>query len=99
MENENVLFDYERRAGQRYKVKTRVRIKSSKGRSKLCEAINLSAHGCAVRTDDLGLKKNEQVELAFVINLGKIQKMHHRLARVVHVTKGITGFSMMRKEN
>jgi len=84
----------ERRGTTRHRARTKVHIKSTHGKKRLCQAVNLSAGGVAIETKDLGLTKNEIVELTFVINLGAIAKMHHRKARVVHVKNGITGFAM-----
>ena len=75
-----------------------VQIRSAQGNKRMCKAINLSADGVGVETKGMGLKKNEEVELTFVINLGSISKMHHRKGRVVHVKNGITGFAMQRYE-
>ena len=64
------------------------------GRKKLCRAINLSATGVFVETTNLGLRKGQQVELAFAINLGAVTKLHRRTAVVAHVSRGGTGLMM-----
>lgn len=88
----------ERRHTTRHRARTMVRVKTTLGKTKLCKAINLSAGGCAIETMGMGLSKNENVDLMFVINLGTISKLHHRKARVVHVKNGITGLAMARYE-
>ena len=42
----------------------------------------------------LGLRKGQQVQLAFAINLGLVTKIHRRTAIVAHVTRGGTGLMM-----
>ena len=64
------------------------------GKRHLCRAVNLSATGVFVRTDVLGLRKGQQVELSFAINLGTITKIHRRTAIVAHVSRGGTGLMM-----
>ncbi len=61
------------------------------GRRKLCKAVNLSATGVFIETTNLGLRKGQQVILAFAINLGAITKLHRRTAVVAHVSRGGTG--------
>ena len=62
----------ERRLHTRHRARTTVYITTPHGRKKLCRAINLSATGVFVETTNLGLRKGQQVELAFAINLGAI---------------------------
>ena len=64
------------------------------GRRKLCKAVNLSATGVFIETTNLGLRKGQQVTLAFAINLGAITKLHRRMAVVAHVSRGGTGLMM-----
>ncbi len=40
------------------------------------------------------MRKGQQVQLAFAINLGLITKIHRRTAIVAHVTRGGTGLMM-----
>jgi hypothetical protein len=47
-----------------------------------------------VETENLGLRKGQQVQLAFAINLGLVTKIHRRTAIVAHVTRGGTGLMM-----
>jgi hypothetical protein len=61
---------------------------------KLCKAKNLSANGVFVETSNLGLRKGQQVELAFAINLGSVTKIHRRTAVVAHISGGGTGLMM-----
>lgn len=84
----------ERRAAARFKSSTDVKVKLADGKSKLCRAVNLSGIGVGIYTEDMSLKLNQKVELMFIIRLGKITKLHKRLARVCHVSNGVTGFSM-----
>jgi len=42
----------------------------------------------------LDLRKGQQVQLAFAINLGLVTKIHRRTAIVAHVTRGGTGLMM-----
>lgn len=83
----------ERRLHTRHKARTEVFVRNGSSRAR-CKAENLSASGVAVRTNDLGLKPGTVVELAFVINLGQVSKIHRRQATVKHVRNGITGFHM-----
>ena len=53
-----------------------------------------SAVGVLVETENLGLRKGQQVQLAFAINLGLVTKIHRRTAIVAHVTRGGTGLMM-----
>ena len=52
------------------------------------------ATGVFVETTNLGLRKGQQVELAFAINLGAVTKLHRRTAVVAHVSRGGTGLMM-----
>jgi hypothetical protein len=47
-----------------------------------------------VETSNLGLRKGQQVELAFAINLGSVTKIHRRTAVVAHISGGGTGLMM-----
>jgi hypothetical protein len=47
-----------------------------------------------VRTAGLGLRKGQQVNLAFAIDLGSVTKLHRRTAIVAHVSGGGTGLMM-----
>lgn len=87
------MNNIERRLHSRHRASTLVHIKAGPISKKL-KAINLSAQGVAIPTNGLGLRVNQEVDLTFVIDLGKISKLHKRHARVTHVTSGITGFSM-----
>jgi len=84
----------ERRLHTRHHARTTVYITTPTGRKKLCRAINLSATGVFVETTNLGLRKGQQVELAFAINLGAVTKLHRRTAVVAHVSRGGTGLMM-----
>jgi hypothetical protein len=84
----------ERRLHTRHRARTTVYITTPTGRKKLCRAINLSATGVFVETTNLGLRKGQQVDLAFAINLGAITKLHRRTAVVAHVSRGGTGLMM-----
>ena len=84
----------ERRLHTRHRARTTVYVTTPDGRRKLCKAANLSATGVFIETADLGLRKGQQVTLAFAINLGKVTKLHRRTAVVAHVTRGGTGLMM-----
>jgi hypothetical protein len=84
----------ERRLHTRHRARTTVYITTPTGRKKLCRAINLSATGVFVETTNLGLRKGQQVDLAFAINLGAVTKLHRRTAVVAHVSRGGTGLMM-----
>jgi len=56
----------ERRLHTRHRARTTVYITTPHGRKKLCRAVNLSATGVFVETTNLGLRKGQQVDLAFV---------------------------------
>lgn len=92
-DNEVVEVIIERRLNVRHRAKTKVSIRNGK-ESKMCLAKNLSATGVGVQTEGMGLKKGMKVELSFAIDLGKVTKVHRRMATVVHVTNGITGLAM-----
>lgn len=64
------------------------------GKKRICKAINLSATGVFIETSNLGLRKGQQVDLAFAINLGTVTKLHRRTATVAHVSRGGTGLMM-----
>ena len=55
---------------------------------------NLSATGVFIQTTNLGLRKGQNVELVFAINLGAVTKLHRRTAVVAHVSRGGTGLMM-----
>jgi hypothetical protein len=82
-----------RRLTPRFPAKTEVRIRIG-SKSELRRCINLSAYGCAVETENMALKKKDRVEITFMIQLGKITKLHTRMATVIYVKNGITGFSL-----
>ena len=84
----------ERRLHTRHRARTTVYISVPGGNRKLCRAVNLSATGVFIETSNLGLRKGQQVELSFAINLGAITKLHRRTAVVAHVSRGGTGLLM-----
>lgn len=84
----------ERRLHTRHRARTTVYIGLAGGRRKLCRAVNLSATGVFIQTSNLGLRKGQQVELTFAINLGAVTKLHKRTAVVAHVSRGGTGLMM-----
>ena len=84
----------ERRLHTRHRARTTVYITVAGGRKKLCRAVNLSATGVYIQTTDLGLRKGQQVDLSFAINLGSVTKIHRRKAIVAHVSRGGTGLMM-----
>jgi hypothetical protein len=84
----------ERRLHTRHRARTSVYVTIPGGRKKLCRAVNLSATGVFIQTTDLGLRKGQQVELSFAINLGSVTKIHRRTAIVAHVSRGGTGLVM-----
>jgi hypothetical protein len=83
----------ERRLHTRHRARTTVYIVMP-GVRRLCRAINLSANGVFIRTSSLGLRKGQQVELAFAIDLGAVTKLHRRSAVVAHISGGGTGLMM-----
>ncbi len=84
----------ERRLNTRHRARTTVYVVMSGRKSRICKAKNLSANGVFVETENLGLRKGQQVHLAFAINLGLVTKIHRRTAIVAHVTRGGTGLMM-----
>src|SRR5260221_674095 len=78
----------ERRLHTRHRARTTVYIMMPAGKRRLCRAINLSANGVFIRTASLGLRKGQQVELAFAIDLGAVTKVHRRTAVVAHISGG-----------
>ncbi|HZF17227.1 MAG TPA: PilZ domain-containing protein [Steroidobacteraceae bacterium] len=84
----------ERRLHTRHRARTTVYITYPGRTGKLCKARNLSANGVFVETSNLGLRKGQQVELAFAINLGAVTKIHRRTAVVAHISGGGTGLMM-----
>ena len=57
----------ERRLHTRHRARTTVYILLD-GKRRLCKAVNLSATGVFIRTAGLGLRKGQQVHLAFAID-------------------------------
>jgi len=84
----------ERRLHTRHRARTTVYILLPDGQRRLCKAVNLSATGVFIRTAGLGLRKGQQVSLAFAIDLGAVTKLHRRTAVVAHVSGGGTGLMM-----
>src|ERR1700730_5741218 len=84
----------ERRLHTRHRARTTVYVVMSGRKRRICKAKNLSASGVFVETENLGLRKGQQVQLAFAINLGLVTKIHRRTAIVAHVTRGGTGLMM-----
>jgi hypothetical protein len=84
----------ERRLHTRHRARTTVYITVPGRRRWICRAVNLSATGVFIETSRLGLRKGQQVELAFAINLGRVTKLHRRSAVVAHVSRGGTGLMM-----
>jgi PilZ domain len=84
----------ERRLHTRHRARTTVYITVPGSGRRLCRAVNLSATGVFIHTTNLGLRKGQNVELVFAINLGVITKMHRRTAVVAHVSRGGTGLMM-----
>ncbi len=84
----------ERRLNVRHKARTKVHIRTEGKTARLCQAVNLSATGVAVITEEMGLRTGMICELSFAVNLGAVVKIHKRYARVVYVKNGITGFMM-----
>ena len=71
----------ERRLHTRHRARTTVYVVLSGRKSRICKAKNLSANGVFVETENLGLRKGQQVQLAFAINLGLITKIRTRHPR------------------
>jgi len=92
--NSKVKVRMERRLHTRHRARTTVYVVMSGRKSRICKAKNLSANGVFVETENLGLRKGQQVQLAFAINLGLVTKIHRRTAIVAHVTRGGTGLMM-----
>lgn len=84
----------ERRLYPRHRAKTRIQIRPQGKPTKFCHVINLSATGVAVATEDMSLRPGIVCDLSFAIDLGSIVKIHRRVAKVVYVKAGITGFAM-----
>lgn len=84
----------ERRLHTRHRARTSVYLLLPGGKRQLCKAVNLSATGVFIRTASLGLRKGQQVNLAFAIDLGSVTKLHRRTAVVAHVSGGGTGLMM-----
>ncbi|MDE1830270.1 MAG: PilZ domain-containing protein [Thaumarchaeota archaeon] len=84
----------ERRLHTRQRAHTQVVIRYGKGVRFKGNATNLSAGGVAIKTENLGLRIGSNVELAFIIKLGSIIKIHRRTAKVCHVHGGVTGLLM-----
>lgn len=94
LEHLRVRAFMERRLHTRHRARTTVYVVMSGRKSRICRAKNLSANGVFVETENLGLRKGQQVHLAFAINLGLVTKIHRRTAIVAHVTRGGTGLMM-----
>lgn len=87
------MSDQERRLHIRHRTNTAVKISADTSK-KLTTAVNLSASGVLIKTEGMSLRPGTVVELSFMINLGTVTKIHHRKARVAHITNGHTGFYM-----
>lgn len=83
----------EKRFEPRWKANTEVKVVAGKNK-KICRCENISATGCAIHTEDMGLKKNQRVELMFMVKSNGITKLHKRMAIVIYIKNGITGFVM-----
>ena len=79
----------ERRLHTRHRARTTVYITVPGSGRRLCRAVNLSATGVFIQTTNLGLRKGQNVELVFAINLGAITKLHREckipLTRIVEL--------------
>jgi hypothetical protein len=84
----------ERRLHARHRAKTSVYIVLPGGVRRLARAVNLSANGVFIRSPLMNLRKGQQVELAFAIDLGNVTKLHRRSAVVAHISGGGTGLMM-----
>ncbi len=84
----------ERRLHTRHRARTTVYITLPGTGRRLCRAVNLSATAVCIQYSNLGLRKGQNVELVFAINLGAITKLHRRTAVVAHVSRGGTGLMM-----
>jgi hypothetical protein len=84
----------ERRLHTRHRARTTVYITIPGTGRRVCRAVNLSATGVFVKTTNLGLRKGQNVELVFAVDLGIITKVHRRTAVVAHVSCGGTGLMM-----
>ncbi len=84
----------ERRLHTRHRARTTVYITLPTSGRRLCRAVNLSATGVVIHTTNLGLRKGQNGEPVFAINLGTITKLHRRTAVVAHVSRGGTGLMM-----
>ena len=84
----------ERRLHTRHRARTKVYIRCDGKPAKMCQALNLSASGVAVKTEAMALPLGAIVDLSFAIELGTVVKIHKRCARVVHIHSGVTGFAM-----
>jgi hypothetical protein len=84
----------EKRLHTRHRAKTRVSIAAPGVALTLFRSGNLSAKGVYIVTGGLGLAPGTVVTLTFIIELGKVMKLHRRRAHVVHLHNGGTGFAM-----
>ena len=84
----------ERRLTTRHRARTTVYVLLPGRHRRICRAKNLSASRVFVETGDLGLRRGQTVDLAFVISLGTITKIHSRTAVVAHISRGGTGLMM-----
>ena len=64
----------ERRLHTRHRARTTVYVVMSGRKSRICKAKNLSANGVFVETENLGLRKGQQVQLAFGVQSVEYQR-------------------------
>lgn len=83
---------YERRLAARHSISSKIQIRVCGKPTKMARILNLSASGVAINTVDMQLKVGAACQLVFVLDFGKIVKIHYRYATVRHVHNGVTGF-------
>ena len=86
--------EVERRLNKRYPASTKMTIIRKNGKRHTINADNLSSLGCCIKSSGLQLRINEEIEVAFFIEISGVIKIHRREARVVWVRNGKTGLSL-----
>ncbi len=58
--------------------------------------VNLCVGGALIHAPGLEVKKNSIIDLCFMVRLnnGKVTKLHHKEAVVIHITSGNIGVSI-----
>lgn len=88
-------FPEDRRITGRHRTNTHIIVKTDAHTRVKVLATNLSTAGVLLKTDNMDLTLHKPYEAVFVIDLGGVQRIHHRIVVPRHKTGGSTGCAMM----